>query len=113
MEIWHNPRCRKSRETLALLTDKQQEFTIKEYLKETPTEVELKSVLAKLGMKPAQLLRKGEAIFKEKFKGKLLSDDEWISVMISNPKLIERPIVISGNKAEIGRPPEKILDLLK
>ena len=65
-----------------------------------------------LGIKPEQLLRKGEAIFKEEFKGKELSDDEWIEAMVANPKLIERPIVIKNGKAALGRPPENVLDIL-
>lgn len=109
--IYHNPRCRKSRETLALLESKGIEADVVEYLKDIPSEKELKSILKKLGMKPEALLRKGEAIYKESYKGKELSDAEWIKAMVEHPKLIERPIVVSGNKAAIGRPPEQVLDL--
>ena len=109
--IYHNPRCRKSRETLALLEERGIQADIVEYLKDIPSAEELKGLLKKLGMKPEQLLRKGEAIFKEEYKGKNLSDNEWVEAMIQHPKLIERPIVVQGNKAALGRPPEQVLEL--
>ena len=109
--IYHNPRCRKSRETLALLEENGIQVDVVEYLKDVPSAKELKGLLKKLSMKPEQLLRKGEAIFKEQFKGRTLTDDEWIEAMIAYPKLIERPIVVQGNKAALGRPPEQVLDL--
>ncbi len=110
--IYHNPRCTKSRQTLALIEENGSDFVIKEYLKEPPTKAELKNVIALLGISPEQLIRKGEVEFKDNFKGKSLSDDEWIEAMITYPKLIERPIVIEGDKAVIGRPPENVLELL-
>lgn len=110
--IYHNPRCRKSRETLALIEDKTSNVKIVQYLENPPDERELKDILGKLKLKPEALLRKGEQIFKDNFKGKNFTDDEWIRIMTENPKLIERPIVVKGNKAIIGRPPEKVLDLL-
>ncbi len=112
MKIYHNPRCRKSRETLALLEAKGEKPAIILYLETPPTEKELKAILKKLKLKPEQLLRKGEPIFKEKFKGKTLTDAQWIKAMIDHPKLIERPIVIKGTKAALGRPPEQVLDIL-
>lgn len=112
IEIYHNPRCTKSRETLQLLESKGIEPKVIEYLKDVPTEQELKGILKKLGIKATDLLRKNEAIFKELYKGKELSEDEWIKAMIQYPKLIERPIVINGQKAALGRPPEKVLDIL-
>jgi arsenate reductase (glutaredoxin) len=112
MKIYHNPRCAKSRETLTLLKSKGQDPEIILYLENPPTEKELKAILKKLQLKPEQLLRKGEAIFKEHYKGKILSDDQWIKAMVENPKLIERPIVIEGNRAVLGRPPEQVLGLL-
>ncbi|MBL4652395.1 MAG: arsenate reductase (glutaredoxin) [Flavobacteriales bacterium] len=112
MKIYHNPRCSKSRQTLQMLQDKGVDVEIIEYLNDIPTVAELKDILQKLEMKPEQVLRKGEAVFKEKFKGKTLSDTEWINAMVENPKLIERPIVIKGNKAVLGRPPENVLELI-
>ncbi len=110
--IYHNPRCSKSRQTLGLIEEKGRDFVVKEYLKNVPTKEELKKVIDMLGIKPEQLIRKGEADFKDNFKGKNLSDEEWIDAMVSFPKLIERPIVIDGDKAVLGRPPENVLKLL-
>ena len=112
IEIFHNPRCTKSRETLKLLESKGIEPKIIEYLNDIPTEKELKSILQKLGIKAYDLLRRNEAIFKDEYKGKDLTEDQWIKAMIEHPKLIERPIVINGKKAALGRPPEKVLDIL-
>tara|TARA_Y100000385_G_C13077164_1_gene631990 strand:+ start:23 stop:361 length:339 start_codon:yes stop_codon:yes gene_type:complete len=112
MKIYHNPRCSKSRQTLALLQEKGVEPEVVLYLDTVPTNDELKILLAKLQIRPMQLVRKGEAVWKEKFKGKELSDDEIIAAMISNPKLIERPIVVKDNKAVLGRPPENALELI-
>ena len=112
MKIYHNPRCRKSRETLELLQAKGVEPEIVLYLENPPNKNELKGIIAKLGIKPQQLIRKGEPVFKEKFKGSELTDDQWIDAMVANPKLIERPIVVQGNKAIIGRPPVNVLDLV-
>lgn len=110
--IYHNPRCAKSRQTLAIIEENGKDAVVREYLKNPPSHDELKEVIAMLGISPEQLIRKGEAIFKEKFKGKKLSDDEWVKAMVEHPKLIERPIVIQGKKAVIGRPPEKVLEIL-
>lgn len=111
MKIYHNPRCRKSRETLKLLEENSSDIEIIEYLKTPPSYAELKDVLMKLNMPASGLIRKSEAIFKEKFKGKVFSEEEWIQVMVENPKLIERPIVVRNNKAVIGRPPENVEQL--
>ena len=112
MKIYHNPRCTKSRQTLQLIENAGKDVQVIEYLKTPPTADELKSLLNLLGMKPEQLLRKNEAVFKEQFKGKSFSDDEWINIMIEHPKLIERPIVVQGDKAVLGRPPENVNALL-
>ena len=112
MKIYHNPRCSKSRQGLQLLQEAQQKFEIVDYLNKPPSKEELKDLLKKLGIAPLQLVRKNEVIWKENYKNKNLTDDEIIEAMCSNPKLIERPIVIKGNKAVIGRPPEIIKDLL-
>lgn len=112
MKIYHNPRCRKSRETLELLQEKGVEPEVILYLENPPTKQELKSVLEMLGIRPEQLVRKGEPVFKEKFKDKKLTDAQWIDAMIANPKLIERPIVVEKGRAVIGRPPENVLQLI-
>lgn len=112
MKIYHNPRCSKSRETLKLLQDNGVAPDIQEYLKEVPTRAELKDILKKLGIKAEQLVRKGEQVYKDQYKGKDLSENEWIDAMIAEPKLMERPIVIKGDKAVLGRPPENVLDLI-
>ena len=112
MKIYHNPRCSKSRQTLAIIQEAKADVEIVEYLKQGPTEEEIREVVAKLGMKPAQIIRKGEKIYKENYKGKEMSDDDWIKAMAENPILIERPIVIKGDKAVLGRPPENVNELL-
>lgn len=110
--IYHNNRCRKSREGLEILENSGKEFQIVKYLEDTPSKEELEKVIALLGIKPIDLIRKNEAIWKSDFKGKHLSDDEIIGAMIKHPKLIERPIVINGDKAIVGRPPALILDII-
>ena len=112
MQIYHNPRCRKSRETLALLHDKGLEPEIVLYLDSVPTQKRLKEILKMLDIPAEKLVRKGEPIYKEKYKGHTLSEAEWIKAMVTHPKLIERPIVIKDGKAVIGRPPENVLDLV-
>ena len=113
LKIFHNTRCSKSRQGLAILEESNEAFEVIEYLKNPPTEKELKEILKMLEFRPIQLVRKGETIWKENYKGKDLSDDEIIKAMIENPKLIERPIVIKGNKAVIGRPPDEIKNLFE
>ena len=110
--IYHNPRCSKSRNALALLKGHGVEPTIVEYLKQPPDKAMLKSILGKLGIKPEQIVRRGEDAFKQNYKGKSLSDDEWIEALVQHPILIERPIVVSGERAVIGRPPENVLALV-
>lgn len=112
MKIYHNPRCSKSRETLAIIEEKGVEVEVVEYLKQVPTREELRSILSTLGIPAEKLIRKGEMDFKENFKGKQLSDDEWVDAMIKYPKLIERPIVLNGNRAVLGRPPQSVLELI-
>jgi len=110
--IYHNPRCSKSRQTLALIQEKGIEPEIIEYLKSPPSEVELDQIISKLAVQPEELIRKGEDEFKLYFMEKKLSREETIRLMVKHPKVIERPIVINGNKAIIGRPPEGVLDIL-
>ncbi|MGB0390650.1 MAG: arsenate reductase (glutaredoxin) [Salibacteraceae bacterium] len=111
-KIYHNPRCSKSRQTLQIMKDNSMSFEVVEYLKEIPSKEELSQLLIELNIPAENLIRKGEAAYKENFKGKDLSQEEWIDAMIAYPKLIERPIVTNGKQAIIGRPPEKVLELI-
>ena len=113
VSIYHNPRCSKSRQTLALLEERGIEPEMVLYLETPPDAKALKEVLQKLGISARQLLRKGEDAYKENnLADDSLSEDQLIDAMVANPKLIERPIVINGDKAALGRPPEQVLDIL-
>ena len=112
MKIYHNPRCSKSRNTLSIIQEMGNEVEIIEYLKDTLSFEDLVLILEMLNIQPIELIRKDEIIWKEKYRGKQMTDDEIINAMRENPKLIERPIVIKNGKAIIGRPPEKVLNLL-
>ena len=112
MKIYHNPRCSKSRQTLSIIQETGKEVEIIEYLKDTLSFEDLALILEMLNIQPIELIRKDEIIWKEKYRGKQMTDDEIINAMRENPKLIERPIVIKNGKAIIGRPPEKVLNLL-
>lgn len=111
-KIYHNPRCSKSRQGLEILTKSGKPFEVVKYLDNNLSVEALKEIVALLNINPIDLVRKNEAIWKSDFKGKTLTDTETIEAMVNHPKLIERPIVISGNKAVIGRPPERILEIL-
>ena len=111
--IYHNPRCSKSRATLALLEERGLDPKIVEYLKKPPSAAELKAILKKLGLKPRDIVRSCEPRYAELgLKERDLDDHALIALMAANPILIERPIVVSGGKAAIGRPPEKVLEIL-
>jgi len=113
IKIFHNSRCSKSRQTLALLEQQNIETEIIEYLKTPPTPEQLEDIITMLNIEPRALLRKGEAVYKELGLADLsLSNDQLIQAMCENPKLIERPIVINNGKAKIGRPPESVLAIL-
>ena len=112
MTIYHNPRCSKSRQTLEIIKKSQQEFEIVEYLKDLLSISELEIIIEKLGITPVELVRKNELIWKENYKGKNLSDKEIVQAMIENPKIMERPIVVNGEKAVLGRPPENVLKII-
>lgn len=109
--IYHNPKCKKSQETLKFLREKRVEPKIIEYLKTPPKKEELRQIVNKLHKTPEDLVRKSEKEYKENFKGKQLTQEEWLEAMAKFPKLIERPIVVNGKKAVIGRPPENIKTL--
>jgi arsenate reductase len=111
MRIYHNPRCSKSRETLKLIQDAGINPEIVDYLNDVPSVKELARLIKLLGIAPEELVRKGEEEFKSLFKGKDMTDEQWIEAMVNHPKLIERPIVVSNKKAVIGRPPEKVREL--
>jgi len=110
MKIYHNNRCSKSRQCLSLLSNSNVEVI--DYIKNPLTFDELSSLISKIGIQPAELIRTNEAIWKEKFKGKKMSNKEYISAMIEYPKLMERPIVETAEKALVCRPPELALELL-
>ena len=113
MKIYHNPRCSKSRQSLALLQEAGVELEVVEYLNNPPTAEELSQILDALQMEPADLMRTGEAVYQELgLGGKELSRQEAIETMIQNPVLIQRPIVVNGEQAVIGRPPENIRALI-
>ena len=111
-KIYHNPRCRKSRETLQILRDEGIEPQIIEYLINPPTVEELRELLNKMEITPVEIIRKGEEIYKSDFKGKEFTEEEWVGILVKNPKLIERPIVLHNGKAVLGRPPEKVRTIL-
>ena len=113
IKIYHNPRCTKSRQGLEVLKKSGEQFEIVKYLENIPTKEELRKVLGYLNIPAENLVRKNEAIWKENYRGKKLSQEEILDAMIQYPKLIERPIVIKDNRAVIGRPTERIYDLLK
>ena len=110
--IWHNNRCGKSRSALKILEEKGIAFDVRNYLENPPSEAELQEVIKKAGLNAHELIRTGETVYKEKFKGKNLTEKEWIKAMAQNPILIERPVVIHGKKAVVARPPEKVLEIL-
>ncbi|WP_049622844.1 arsenate reductase (glutaredoxin) [Frateuria defendens] len=113
LRIYHNPRCSKSRAALALLEERDLHPEIVHYLDTPPSTAELRQLLDRLGMTPRQLLRTGEAEYAELgLADPTLGDEAIIAAMAAHPRLIERPIVVSGDKAALGRPPEAVLTLL-
>lgn len=112
LKIYHNPRCSKSREGLEFLKTLNENFEVIDYMKKGLSEGELKNIILLLGIKPIELVRTNESEWKDLFKNKILTDDEIVKAMAEHPKLIQRPIVVNGNKAVIGRPTEKIKRVL-
>ena len=112
VKIYHNSRCSKSRGACEILKDNGIDAEVVEYLKTPPTEDEIRQILEKLSMKAFEIVRKGEDIFKSKYAGKEYSEPEWIGILAENPILIERPIIVKGDQAVIGRSPEKIIELI-
>ena len=112
IKIYHNNRCSKSRCGVQALEESGKDFEVVKYLEDIPTKEDLKHIIKLIGITPIELVRKNEGIWKENYKGKTLSDDEIIEAMVANPKLIERPIIINGDRAVIGRPTEKIFEII-
>ncbi len=110
--VYHNPRCRKSRECLGILETKKADYKVIKYFDEPLTEEKLGKIIKLIGIEPIDLIRKNEKLWKENFATLEFSAQELIQLMIKYPKLMERPIVVNGNKAVIGRPPTKILDII-
>ena len=107
-KIYHNPRCKKSRAGLQYLQEKGVEIEIVEYLKNPITEGELKDLLVRLHKKPLEMIRTQEELYRKELKGKNFTDDEWVKIMVENPKLIHRPVVVKGPKAVLGDPAENL-----
>jgi len=112
LTVYHNTRCSKSRDVCAILEKKKIKPEIVEYLKTPPSQKQIKELLKKLGIKAEELVRKSEPVFKENFSDQKYTQAQWIRILSENPILIERPIIVKGDKAIIGRPPEKVLDFL-
>jgi arsenate reductase (glutaredoxin) len=110
--IYHNPRCGKSRAALALLQERGIEPRVVEYLKTPLRKDELRQLVAQLGIPPEQLVRKGEDVYKQEYSGRMLTDSQWLDALAAHPILMERPVVVHGKRAVIGRPPEKVLEIL-
>ena len=110
--IYHNARCSKSRSACEIVAGRGIEARIVEYLKTPPSRDELRAVLQKLGTKASELVRRGEEEYKQHYAGRTLTEDEWLDALIEHPILIERPIVVRGDRAVIGRPAEKVMEFL-
>ena len=110
--IWHNPRCSKSRQTLALLEERGEDIIIRTYLDNAPSEADIRTAMAQLGCAAIDMMRTGEALFQELGLSRSTHEDTLIKAMAEHPKLIERPIVFKSGRAAIGRPPEQVLGIL-
>lgn len=108
IKIYHNPRCKKSRAGLAYLQEKTKDFEIVSYINDGLTEEQVKEILLKLNKKPVDIVRTQEELYKKELKGKKFTDDEWIKIIIENPRLLQRPLVVSKHKAVFAQPPEEI-----
>lgn len=112
IRIYHNPRCRKSRAGLEYLQDKTGDFETIDYIKNGISQEEIREILAKMNTPPSNLVRTQEDYYKKELKGKDIPDDEWIAILSENPRLIQRPIIVTEHKAVLGQPPEIIDNLL-
>ena len=113
VRIYHNARCSKSRSACALLEARGVQLDIVEYLKTPPSRAELVAVLKKLGLAAEDIVRKGEDIYKSEYQGRELNEEQWLDAFVKHPILIERPIVVRGERAVVARPPERVLELLR
>lgn len=112
MKIYHNPRCSKSRKGLQYMENKGYKFEVFKYLDEGIDETELTALIAKSSKKPFDFVRQHEQLYKDVYKGQVLNDEEWIKVLVENPRLLHRPIVVNGDKAVLANPPENIDGIL-
>jgi len=112
MKIYHNPRCAKSRAGLQYLEEKGYEIEVRKYLTEGLTKNELREIIAKTGREPLFFVRTQEKEYIENYRGKTFSDEEWIKILAENPRLLQRPIVVNGNKAVLANPPENIEEIV-
>lgn len=112
IKIYHNPKCKKSREGLKYLQDRGIKTDIVNYINDGISEDELKDIIKKLNLKPSDIVRRQEDMYKKELKGKNFTDIEWIRILTENPRLIQRPIVVAKYKAVIAQPPEKVEELL-
>lgn len=112
LTIFHNPKCKKSREGLKYLREKEIDAEVINYINDGISEQQLKDILIKLNLKPEDIIRKQEDLYKKELKGRNFNDNEWIRILSENPKLIQRPIVVARHKAVIAQPPDKVEELL-
>lgn len=113
VQIWHYPRCSKSRKTLAILRDEEAQITVRRYQDDPPTVAELAAAVDALGIAPKELVRTKESLYRDMdLDAEALSDQDWLELLAAHPKLIERPVVLSESGAVIGRPPEKVYEIL-
>lgn len=112
VRVFHNARCSKSRSACALLAERGVELEVVDYLRTPPTQEELRALLTLLGMRAEALVRKGEDVFRDHYAGRSLTEEEWLEALVAHPILMERPIVVYGNRAVVARPPELALELL-
>lgn len=110
--IYHNARCSKSRTACQLVAEHGTPATIINYLETPPNKDELRALLGKLGLRAEEIVRRGEDVYKTNYAGRAMNDDDWLDALVAHPILIERPIVVCGDRAVVGRPPEKVLELL-
>lgn len=110
--IYHNARCSKSRSACDIINAMGLQAEIVDYLATPPSKAELRAILSKLEMQAAELVRHSEAVYKEQYAGRTMSDDDWLDALVTHPILIERPIVVRGERAVIGRPPERVMEFL-